>query len=74
MSNFPSNKKNGRKNIVVIELKDNILSKRVHPDLILADLLIYKPDEFPGIEAFLGQIWQDDGILPSIFNLPTSCG
>jgi hypothetical protein len=27
---------------VVIELKDNILSKRVHPDLLLADL-VYKP-------------------------------
>jgi hypothetical protein len=28
---------------VVIELKDNILSKRVHPDLLIAENLIYKP-------------------------------
>ena len=28
---------------MVIELKDNILSKRVHPDLLLADDFIYKP-------------------------------
>jgi hypothetical protein len=28
---------------VVIELKDNILSKRVHSDLLLAEDLIYKP-------------------------------
>jgi len=28
---------------VVIELKDNILSKRVYPDLLLTEDLIYKP-------------------------------
>lgn len=28
---------------MVIELKDNILSKRVHPDLLLTEDLIYKP-------------------------------
>ncbi len=28
---------------MVIKLKDNILSKRVHPDLLLAEVLIYKP-------------------------------
>lgn len=43
MSNFPSNKKNVRKNIVVIELKENVLSKNVHPDLLSAEDLIYKP-------------------------------
>ena len=43
MSNFLSNKKNERKNIVVIEIKDNIFSKKVHPDLLLAEDIIYKP-------------------------------
>lgn len=43
MNNFPSNKKSERKSIVVIELKDNIFLKRIHPDLLLADDLIYKP-------------------------------
>lgn len=28
---------------MVIELKDNILSKRIHPDLLLAEDLVYKP-------------------------------
>lgn len=46
MGNFPSNKKSGRKNIVGIELKDNSFSKRVHPDLLLAEKLIYKPCGF----------------------------
>jgi hypothetical protein len=45
MSNFPSNKKNVRKNIVVIELKDNLLSKRVHPDLLLTEDSVYKPSK-----------------------------
>lgn len=45
MSNFLSNKKNERKSIVVIELKDNIFSKMVHPSLLLAEDLIYKPSE-----------------------------
>jgi hypothetical protein len=39
---------------VVIELKDNILSKRVYSDLLLAEDLIYKPSglilENPKIE------------------------
>lgn len=43
MSNFFSSKKSGRKNIVVIELKEKVLSKRVHPDLLSAEDLIYKP-------------------------------
>ena len=43
MSNFPSNKKSERKSIVDIELKDHIFSRRVHPDLLLAEELIYKP-------------------------------
>ena len=30
---------------MVIELKDNVLSKMVHPDLLLAEDLIYKPSE-----------------------------
>ncbi|MBS4163737.1 Uncharacterized protein PRO82_001041 [Candidatus Protochlamydia amoebophila] len=45
MSNFPSNKKNGKKNIVVTALKGKRLSKMVHPDLLLAEKLIYKPSE-----------------------------
>ncbi len=42
MSNFLSNKKNGKKNIVVIELKGKGPSKMVHPDLLLAEKF-YKP-------------------------------
>lgn len=43
MSNFPSNKKNERKDIVAIELKENVLSENVHSDLLSAEDLIYKP-------------------------------
>lgn len=43
MSNFPSNKKRERKNTVVIEQKNKRPSRETHPDLLLAEGLVYKP-------------------------------
>lgn len=43
MSNFLSNRKSERKSIVVIELKDKCPSRGAHPDLLLAEELVYKP-------------------------------
>jgi hypothetical protein len=37
------NKKNERKNIMVTELNESVLSKRIHSDLLLGEDLIYKP-------------------------------
>jgi hypothetical protein len=43
MNNFLSNKKNGKKNIVVIEQEGKHLAKMVHPDLLLAEKIVYQP-------------------------------
>jgi hypothetical protein len=46
MSNLPSKRKNERKNIMVIEPKSKHSLKIIHPDLLLAEELIYKPSGF----------------------------
>jgi hypothetical protein len=40
---FGTNKRKGKKNIVVIELKGKRSSKRIHPDLLLVEELVYRP-------------------------------